>query len=296
VAICLIGSMTMFAQDIIFRKNGAEIQAIVRVVGTDYIMYKRFDNQNGPTYRLYNSEISMIRYEDGSREVFDDMPPSNAGRQQAPVSQRNYDRNNYGYSRQQPPVSGNSYDNRYDIPTKPFRIALDAGFSYRIAKASKDLDALERSFVNKMRAGFLYGADFHGFFPNGFGLGAKFTGHYYSRTEMGLKDQVNTYYIAPSLMWRAFNRRSDIIYYGFSFGYVNFNEKASYSGLSESYSNGGLGTTFDFGYDIRLSGNTFLGFKLTYTNGTVDLKMSNTTGADIVESLAAIDLSVGIRF
>ena len=296
VAICLAGSMTMFAQDIIIRNNGAEIQAIVSEVGVDYIRYKRFDNQTGPTYRLNKSEISMIRYEDGSRDVFGNVSRSNEGRQQAPTYQRNYDRNNYGYSRQQPPVSENSYDNQYDIPAKPFRFAVDVGFSYRIAKASKDLDALERSFINKMRAGFLYGADFHGFFTTGFGLGAKFTGHYYSRTEMGFKDQVSTYYIAPSLMWRAFNRKMDVVYYSFSLGYVNFNDKWSYNGLSESYSNGGLGTTFDFGYDLRLNRNNFLGFKLTYTNGNIELDIKNSSGNNFVESLAAIDLSVGFRF
>ena len=296
MAICLAGSMTMFAQDIIYRKNGADIQAIVSEVGIEYVRFKRFDNQNGPTYRLSKSEISMIRYEDGSRDVFDDVSPSIGSRQQAPVNQRNSDRNNYGYSRQQLPASRNTYDNRDDIPTSKFRFAVDVGFSYRIARTASDLDALQKDFVNKMRAGFLYGGDFHGFFPFGMGLGAKYTGHYYSRTEMGLKNQVNTYYIAPSLMWRTFNRKMDVIYYSFSFGYVNFSDKWSYNGISESFSNGGVGSTFDFGYDIRLSGNTFIGFKLTYTAGSVDWNVKDSSGNNLVESLAAIDLSVGFRF
>jgi len=42
----------MFAQDIIYRNNGDDIEAIVVIVGTDYVHYKRFDNQNGPTYRI----------------------------------------------------------------------------------------------------------------------------------------------------------------------------------------------------------------------------------------------------
>ena len=179
---------------------------------------------------------------------------------------------------------------------KKFRIAVDVGFSYRIAKASKDLDALQRSFVNKLRAGFLYGGDFHGFFPSGFGLGAKFTGHYYTRTELIYKDQVNTIYVAPSMMWRTFSKKLDVFYYGFSVGYVNFKETFTENGLSSSFSNGGLGTTIDFGYDHRLSGNTFLGFKLTYTNGNIDWKITDSSGNKMVESLAAIDLSVGFRF
>ena len=298
MAICLTGSMTMLAQDIIYRNNGDDIEVVVVIVGTDYVHYKRFDNQNGPTYRMRTSEISMIRYEDGSRDVFDDVSPSVEGRQQAPVNQRNYNRNNYGYSQRQMPASRYSYDSQdqYELPTNKFRFAVDAGFSYRIAKISSELEGLARDFVRKMRSGLVYNTDFHGFFPNGLGIGAKFTGHYYARTEAGLKYQVNTYYFAPSMMWRGFTPNSDVFYYGLSAGYVQLNEKQSYAGNFSSLKKGGIGTTFDVGYDIRLKGNTFVGFKLTYTTGNIVLDGKDSSGKDIVESLAAIDLSVGFRF
>ena len=299
IAICLTGSMTIFAQDIIYRNNGVDVQAVVLLVGTDYVHYKRFDNQNGPTYRLRTSEISMIRYEDGSRDVFDGVSPSIEGRQQAPVNQRNYNRNNYGYSRQsrqQYPPPRNIYDSQDEISTNTFRFAVDAGFSYRIAKAYSELDGLARDFFNKTRAGFVYGGDIHGFFPIGLGIGAKFTGHHYTRTEMGLKYQVNTYYLAPSFMWRTFTQNLDVFYYGFSVGYVHFNEKLSYASDMQLFDKGGIGTTFDLGYDIRLKGKTFAGFKLTFTTGNIFLDIKDSSGNDLVESLAAIDLSVGFRF
>jgi len=72
VAICLASSVTMFAQDIILLKNGNDIQAIVQEVGINDVKYKRFDNPNGPNYMLKKSEVFMIRYANGTKDVFTD--------------------------------------------------------------------------------------------------------------------------------------------------------------------------------------------------------------------------------
>lgn len=70
ITICLTSSVTMFSQDIIILKNGDDIQAVVQEVGIDDVKYKRFDNQNGPNYTLRKSDIFMIRYENGTKDVF----------------------------------------------------------------------------------------------------------------------------------------------------------------------------------------------------------------------------------
>jgi hypothetical protein len=61
---------TMQAQDIIIKMNGNEIEAIVLEVGTNDVKYKKFDHRNGPTYYIRKSEIFMIKYEDGDKDVF----------------------------------------------------------------------------------------------------------------------------------------------------------------------------------------------------------------------------------
>jgi hypothetical protein len=177
---------------------------------------------------------------------------------------------------------------------KKFRLGIDAGFSYRTAKAPDGADQAMKDYINRMRAGFLYGCDLHGFFPFGLGLGGRFTGHHYSRNELGIKDRANTYYIAPSMIWRMFTRHSDVFYFGYSIGFVYFHEKLSYDRVSESVSNGGLGSTYDVGYDIRLRNNSYIGFKFTLTSGTVELTTSSGNKWD--ESVNAVDLSVGYRF
>jgi len=58
------------AVDIIILKNQEGIQAIVSKIGTNEVEYKKFDNQSGPVYTLKKSEIFMIKYANGSKEVF----------------------------------------------------------------------------------------------------------------------------------------------------------------------------------------------------------------------------------
>ena len=69
-AILCVSTASAFAQDIIIFRNGGDIQAIVQEIGDLDIKYKRFDNPNGPNYTLKKSEIFMIRYANGSKDVF----------------------------------------------------------------------------------------------------------------------------------------------------------------------------------------------------------------------------------
>jgi len=69
-AFVCVSIATAFAQDIITLKNGDDIQAVVQKIGELDIEYKKFDNPNGPNYTLKKSEIFMIRYENGSKDVF----------------------------------------------------------------------------------------------------------------------------------------------------------------------------------------------------------------------------------
>ncbi|GHT34666.1 hypothetical protein FACS189434_11220 [Bacteroidia bacterium] len=63
-----------FAQDVITLKSGDEIQALVQEIGTDEVKYKKFDNKTGPTYTLKKSDIFMIKYANGSKDVFANEP------------------------------------------------------------------------------------------------------------------------------------------------------------------------------------------------------------------------------
>lgn len=59
-----------FAQDVIIKQNGEEIQARILEVNSDQIKYKRFDNQEGPQYTINVKEVLLIKFENGSKEIF----------------------------------------------------------------------------------------------------------------------------------------------------------------------------------------------------------------------------------
>lgn len=130
-AICFAASITMFAQDIIFRKNGTDIQAIVQKSGTDEIRYKKFDNQNGPIYRLKKSEIAMIRYEDGDRDVFNDASTPVEDRIQTSVDRQDNHHNNIIYSDYQLPVLAyTSIEQDYEQLSKKIYLGAGGGLDY----------------------------------------------------------------------------------------------------------------------------------------------------------------------
>ena len=71
-AVFCVNVVNAIAQDIVTLKNGEDIQALVQEIGDVDVKYKKFDNPNGPNYTLKKSEIFMIRYANGSKDVFVD--------------------------------------------------------------------------------------------------------------------------------------------------------------------------------------------------------------------------------
>ena len=72
-ALMLILSITFcFSQDFITKKNGDEIQAKILEVGNSEIKYKKIDNLEGPTFTIYKSEVLLIKYQNGSKDIFKD--------------------------------------------------------------------------------------------------------------------------------------------------------------------------------------------------------------------------------
>lgn len=63
-------SVNSEAQDIITKRNGDDIQAKVLQISDSEIKYKKFNFLDGPTYTEKKSEILIIRYENGSKDIF----------------------------------------------------------------------------------------------------------------------------------------------------------------------------------------------------------------------------------
>lgn len=68
----LTASYSAFAQDIITKKDGTDIQAKILEVTTSEVKYKKFSNPDGPVFYIPKSDILIVRYENGENEIFQD--------------------------------------------------------------------------------------------------------------------------------------------------------------------------------------------------------------------------------
>lgn len=89
--ICVGLSICIHSQDIIIKRDGTEIFALVQEIGETEVKYKKFENQGGPTYSVSVSNIFMIKFENGTKEVFgtqsaQDKPQNNTQPSVAPVA------------------------------------------------------------------------------------------------------------------------------------------------------------------------------------------------------------------
>ena len=69
--ILLLVPMMSFGQDVIIKKNGDEIKSKIIEITLNNIRYKAFDFQTGPIRNILVSDVFMVKYENGTKEMFD---------------------------------------------------------------------------------------------------------------------------------------------------------------------------------------------------------------------------------
>jgi hypothetical protein len=72
VALFTLVSSACLSQDVITYKNGKEAKGMITGVTDTDIKFKKEDNPEGPVYVVSKSEVFMIRYANGSKDVFGD--------------------------------------------------------------------------------------------------------------------------------------------------------------------------------------------------------------------------------
>jgi len=63
-------SFIALGQDLIIKKNGEDIRAKVIEITLSEVKYKKFENIDGPIYTLLIKDILLIKYENGSKDLF----------------------------------------------------------------------------------------------------------------------------------------------------------------------------------------------------------------------------------
>ena len=116
VFLFLLCSTSIFAQDVIVKKDGSTILSKVLEVNISDIKYKKFSNQNGPIYTIDKSEVLSINYENGDHDVLEQ---SERSKQTGKSNQKS---NDPLYIQKDPSENNNKlielYDKRYEIGKK----------------------------------------------------------------------------------------------------------------------------------------------------------------------------------
>lgn len=96
----LLLNAATYAQDVITLNDGRTVQAKILELSTETIKYKKFDNQEGPTYTVPLNTITKIKYANGSEENFSSAPAGGSSGQA----------NNAGNGGELPPIFKGTFD------------------------------------------------------------------------------------------------------------------------------------------------------------------------------------------
>jgi hypothetical protein len=69
LSVFILLAINMKAQDLILLKNGNELDAKVMEVNVSEIKYKKSDNPDGPSYSVQRSDVFLIKYKNGTKDI-----------------------------------------------------------------------------------------------------------------------------------------------------------------------------------------------------------------------------------
>lgn len=136
IFIFVLSAINAIAQDVIIKRDGNEIQAKVLKVSDTEINYVKWNNLEGPTYTLSKSEIFMIKYKNGEKDIFErdkeqDAKPVQT--QPVPVypSQNSYSQSMYRFDEKQNVLDkarrANSAAKTFDVIALPLGLVVGLG-------------------------------------------------------------------------------------------------------------------------------------------------------------------------
>ena len=85
ISLALLSSfiVSVSAQDVLIKRNGDELEVKVIEVLIESLKYKKYSNMDGPLYTMSKTDVFMIKYENGDKEMFADFQVSESQSSQA---------------------------------------------------------------------------------------------------------------------------------------------------------------------------------------------------------------------
>jgi len=272
------------AQDLIVTNSGDSINCKITKITKDYVHF-------------------TFKYKE---EIRNTLLPTN----QITTQQKNY------FSESELPAN---YTHKDIFPH--FRVAIDGGWQYRTAKLAGGMDPEWRDHYKKMKSGFHYDIQAAYFFVESQGVELMFSqqlfGHSLGNGYLidaegnfigsgNLNDKIAFNYIGANYIIRLLDsKRNNSWLFSIGLGYMGYNNRLLFDNVETARITAGtLGTNMAIGYDIGISENLDIGFKLSLMDGnfrsfkrTINGITTNETMPDkTFEGLGTVKLSVGLRF
>jgi hypothetical protein len=215
-------------------------------------------------------------------------------------------------------VVGSTYAHKEIFPH--FRVAVDGGWQYRTAKMAEGMDEGWQEHYKKMKSGFHYDLQAAYFFTKLMGIEAMFSQQFFEHGGDGylthpegyflrsgkLNEKIAFNYIGANYLLRFLgSNRKNCLLLSVGFGYIGYNDRLFFNDVENlKITASALGINMTIGYDIGISKNFGIGFKLSLMGGsftdfeqTIDgITTNETTPEKKSEGLGTVKISVGLRF
>ncbi len=279
-------SFCLRAQDLIVTNEGDSINCKITKTTKEYVYFTfMYDNE------IRNTLLSV---------------------NQISTQQKDY------YSQSELPAN---YVSKNKVVYPHFRFAVDGGWQHRIAKIPSDLSSEWQEHYKKMQSGFHFDVQAAYFFTEALGIEPIYSRQIFSHNlgygtlndeyggiiASGDTDEKITFdYIGVNFISRLYDsNKKNCWLFTFGFGYMGYNDRMIFDGYEKARNTAAaFGSNLSIGYDIGLTKELALGFKLSVMSGSFrnykqifnGRTINLTTPDNTLEGLGTVKLSVGLRF
>lgn len=203
---------------------------------------------------------------------------------------------------------------------KRFRLSVNGGIGYRTAENPDDLSSVENNYLDELKSGGTFSADFSYFFSEAIGIGVKYN-YFGSKNTIdnvtmdvngdavnetgSVTDDINIAFFGPMVSGMSYSgNRKNALFFNLALGYLHYLNKGELIGYDVRAKGSTFGLVGEIGYQIGLSETFSLAFTGSYTVGTLSKMKVGYGGAyetvkledDQKENLSRIELTVGLVF
>jgi hypothetical protein len=108
LALFFLSTVFVLAEDVIYFNNGTQQKGTVVEISTTEIKYRKAENPSGPLYIIPRTDVQMIEYANGEKDIITANNNNNNSNQN---DQANNNNNNSGRARNQDTYINNYYTN-----------------------------------------------------------------------------------------------------------------------------------------------------------------------------------------